>query len=166
MIAFRDLPDLVLGPLTGRPDADWFQAPPGKWCAAQIAHHLAVGIDMSGRAFESRADKPPMTRRPRGAFALVADVLIMKVGWFPPGRKAPSQSLPAEHPDRAAVDEQFKAGVARFLELERRLLPTRRHDLFVKHPVLGDLTLEEWMHFHVRHAAHHLRQVRARLAGG
>ena len=41
----------------------------------------------------------------------------------------------------------------------------RRHDLFVKHPRLGDLTLEEWMRFHVIHARHHARQIRDRLAG-
>jgi len=29
--AFADLPQLVLGPLAGRPEADWHRAPPGKW---------------------------------------------------------------------------------------------------------------------------------------
>ena len=41
----------------------------------------------------------------------------------------------------------------------------RRHDLFVKHPRLGDLTLEEWMRFHVIFSRHHARQIRDRLAG-
>lgn len=164
MTTFRDLPDVVLGPLRGREDADWYQAPPGKWCAAQIVHHLAVGIDMSGRTFESRADKPPMTRRPRVLVQRLGHVLIMNLGWFPPGRKAPSQSLPAERPERAAVERQFVEGVERFIDLERRLLPARRSDLFAKHPVLGDLTLEEWMRFHVRHAAHHVKQIRERMS--
>jgi len=46
----------------------------------------------------------------------------------------------------------------------RDLLPARRNDLFVKHPRLGDLTLEEWARFHDVHARHHARQIRARLA--
>ena len=164
--AFNDLPEFILGPLAARSDSDWYQAPPGKWCTAQIVHHLAVGIEGSGRAFESRADKPAMARRPRSLFARIGHLLIMNLGWFPPGRKAPSQSLPAERPERAAVERQFTEGVQRFLDLERRLLPTRSADLFVKHPDLGDLTLGEWMQFHVRHAKHHAGQIRDRLAGG
>ena len=33
-----------------------------------------------------------------------------------------------------------------------------------KHPAFGDLTLPEWLQFHVRHCAHHAKQIRARLA--
>jgi len=47
--------------------------------------------------------------------------------------------------------------------LEPLLLPARRNDLFVKHPVLGDLNLEEWLHFHAWHCAHHEKQIRERL---
>ena len=36
-------------------------------------------------------------------------------------------------------------------------------ELFVKHPVFGDLTLGEFMTFHVRHAEHHAKQVKARI---
>src|SRR3989442_1433734 len=63
--AFADLPQLVLGPLAGRPDADWHRAPPGKWSPAQIVQHLAIGIDGSARTFESRRAHAPMRRRPR-----------------------------------------------------------------------------------------------------
>ena len=51
---FAAIPDMVLGPLTGRPEADWHRAPPGKWTAAQIVHHLAISIDGSGRVFAER----------------------------------------------------------------------------------------------------------------
>jgi hypothetical protein len=30
---------------------------------------------------------------------------------------------------------------------------------------LGDLTLPEWMEFHLRHARHHAKQIRQRIAG-
>jgi hypothetical protein len=30
---------------------------------------------------------------------------------------------------------------------------------------MGDLALSEWMDFHVRHARHHARQIRERIAG-
>jgi len=161
---FADLPDLVLGPLAGRPQADWYRAPPGKWSSAQIVQHLAIGIDGSGRTFESRRAKSAMRRRPRTPRQRLGCFLVLGLGWIVPGREAPADVRPAERPDAAAVERQLREGIARFVALERELLPARSRDLFVKHPYLGDLTLPEWLRFHVLHCAHHARQVRARLA--
>jgi hypothetical protein len=164
VIAFPELATHVLGPLEGRERQSWFSAPPGKWCAAQIVEHLAIGLDLSSRGFESRRDKPPMRRRPRSPAQRAAWLLIMGLHWFPPGGKAPSVTQPAPRPEPGEVTALLRAGVDRFLALERGLLPLRAHDLFLKHPVLGDLTLEEWMRFHVIHARHHARQIRRLLA--
>lgn len=164
MRAFRDLPAMVLGPLEGRPPADWIKAPTGKWTPAQIVNHVAMALDFSSRSFESRASKPPMKRRPRKPYNLVAGLLIMRLGWFPPGRKAPAFTTPPEQPVQEDALRLFNEGFNRFLELERTLLPARRHDLFATHPALGDLTLEEFMRFHVIHSEHHARQIRDRLS--
>ncbi len=161
---FAAIPDVVLGPLAGHPEADWYAAPPGKWCAAQIVHHLAIGIDGSGRTFEARRGKPSMRRRPRPVRQRVAQFVYLDIGWIPSGRRAPAPTEPAERPDAGAVQRQLRDGVARFLALAHELLPARRDDLFVKHPAFGDLTLPEWLRFHVRHCAHHAKQIRALLA--
>jgi hypothetical protein len=159
------LPDLVLSPLAGRADADWYLSPPGKWCPAQIVQHLALGIEYSARTFEARRQHAPMRRRPRSARERIGYWLVLGVGWVPGGRRAPAPTRPAERPERVAVERQFREAVERFLALERELLPARGADLFAKHPVLGDLTLSEWGQFHLLHCAHHAKQIRARLAG-
>ncbi|HVH66253.1 MAG TPA: DinB family protein [Gemmatimonadales bacterium] len=161
--AFAAIPDVVLGPLAGRPEADWHRAPPGKWTSAQIVHHLAISLETSGRTFEQRRGKPPMRRRARTPRERFSYFLVLQVGWMPSGRRAPELTHPAERPDPLTVGRQLREGVARFLALERELLPARGDDLFVKNPALGDLTLPEWLRFHVRHCAHHARQIRARL---
>jgi DinB family protein len=161
---FAAIPDVVLGPLAGRPEADWYRAPPGKWCAAQIVQHVAIGIDASGRTFQERRGKPPMRRRSRTALQLLGDLVMLKIGWIPSGFRAPDVTRPADRPEAAAVERMLREGVARFLTLERELLPARASDLFVKHPRLGDLTLPEWLRFHERHCAHHAKQIRSRLA--
>ena len=164
--AFADLPATVLGLLEGRPDADWHRGPSGRWTPAQIVEHLAISLDWSGRTFAERRARAPMARRPRGLIARVGSVLIVRWGWFPPGFNAPEPTRPGPRPDPAAVAGRFREGHARFLALAPSLLPGRRLDLFVKHPVIGDLTFEEWQRFHVVHCAHHAKQIRARLSHG
>lgn len=163
--AFKALPDLVLGPLTGRLDADWYRAPAGKWNSAQIVEHLSISLEGSSKGFESRRDKPPMRRRPRTAFELLSVVVILGARWFPPGRTSPPGARPPEQVDRSHAEAHFREGFERFLRLAPELLPARSRDLFVKHPVLGDLTLPEWLRFHVIHCGHHAAQIRARVAG-
>ena len=160
-----DLTGVVLGPLAGRPETAWQQAPPGKWTSAQIVEHLALALEMSATTFAARRGKEPMTRRGTTLREKVGRVFTFGLGWFPPGRKAPAPTTPAPRVEARAAEAHFRAACATWERMERELLPTRRHDLFVKHPRLGDLTLEEWARFHTVHARHHARQIRARLAG-
>jgi hypothetical protein len=163
MTAFKDIPELMLGPLEGKGDDAWFHTPPGKWSPAQVVDHVTTSIEKSANAMKSRVDKPPMERRPPSLPQRIFKLVVFGTGFFPPGRKAPETALPAQRPERAATERRLKEAVALFLELERMLLPARAGDLFVKHPVFGDLTLPEWIRFHRRHAAHHAKQVRARV---
>jgi hypothetical protein len=160
-----DLTSVVLGPLAGRPGSAWQQAPPGKWTSAQIVEHLALALEMSAATFAARRAKEPMARRRTTLKEIVGKVFTFGLAWFPPGRKAPERTTPAPRVDGPAAEAHFRAAVAAWEAVERELLPARRHDLFVKHPRLGDLTLEEWARFHFVHARHHARQIRARLGG-
>src|SRR3989442_15796937 len=137
--AFTDVPQLVLGPLAGRPDADWHRAPPGKWSPAQIVQHLAIGIDGSARTFESRRAHAPMRRRPRTVRERLGYLVILQLRWYPTGFQSPAAVRPVERPDRAAGGRQFRGGLARVLALERGLFPARGRGLFVKHPRLRAL---------------------------
>ena len=163
MTPFSDIPALMLGPLEGKGDEAWFNTPPGAWCPGQIVDHIATAIENSAKGFASRVDKPPMQRRPRAVPQVVAQFIVFRIGVFPVRRRAPESALPKDRPERAATERRLHVAVAAFQELERTLLPRRAHDLFVKHPVFGDLTLGEFMTFHIRHAEHHARQVKARI---
>lgn len=165
MTALSQLPDIVLGPLAGRPDADWQRGPAGKWTPAQIVEHLAIGLTWSAEKFEQRRAYAPMARRRRRVIERLASAAILGLRWYPQGSRAPEGSRPGPHVTRADAEAHFRGGVAHWEALERLLLPARRHDLFVRHPRLGDLTLEEWLRFHVVHARHHAKQIHARLAG-
>lgn len=163
MRPFAEVGDRIMGPLEGRNDDAWFAAPPGRWSPAEIVDHLASAIEQSAKGFGGRTDKPPMTRRPPTMMERLARLAVLGLGWFPVRLKAPSTTVPAARPDRAATEAKLRAGIQAFLDLETRLLPARAHDLFLKHPRLGDLTLPEFMRFHVRHAEHHRKQIVGRL---
>jgi hypothetical protein len=158
-----DLSGVVLGPLAGRPEASWQQAPRGKWTSAQIVEHLALALEMSAKTFASRRDKEPMMRRGTTLRERVGKVFTFGLGRFPPGLKAPERTTPPAQVDGRTAEAHFRNALAAWDAVERDLLPARRNDLFVKHPRLGDLTLEEWARFHVVHSRHHARQIRARL---
>jgi hypothetical protein len=158
-----ELPDLVLGPLRDRPDGDWERGPAGKWTPAQIVEHLALGLNVSAQTLLARRNHAPMSRRRRTPAEQVARFFIMGLRWFPPGRKAPERTTPAVRIDRATAEAHFLAGVEAWDQVDRALLPERRTNLFAKHPRMGDLTVEEWMRFHVIHARHHARQIRERV---
>ena len=165
MSALADLPAVVLGPLEGRSDAEWQRGPAGKWTPAQIVEHLALALQWSAEKFAARRAHGPMARRRRTPAEKIAKFFVFGLAWFPPGRKAPQGSTPAPQVARPTAETRFLAGVAAWEQLRRELLPLRRSDLFVKHPRFGDLTLEEWMRFHLVHARHHARQIKRRLAG-
>jgi hypothetical protein len=160
-----DFAGLVLGPLAGQPETAWQQAPPGKWTPAQIVEHLALALEMSATTFAARRAKEPMARRGTTLREKIGKVFTFGLGRFPPGLRAPERTTPPPRVDGRAAEAHFRAAVAAWAAVERDLLPARRNDLFVKHPRLGDLTLEEWARFHDVHARHHARQIRARLAG-
>ena len=162
-VELSQLPTLVLGPLRGRSDSEWERAPAGKWTPAQIVEHLALGLTLSAETFLARRSHAPMTRRRRTAAEKVARFFIFGLRWFPPGRKAPERTTPAPQIDRASAERHFLAAVEAWDQVDRALLPERRADVFVKHPRMGDLTVEEWIRFHLIHARHHARQIRQRV---
>jgi hypothetical protein len=164
MSALAELSTIVLGPLTGRSDAEWQRGPAGKWTPAQIVEHLAISMNSSADKFEHRRDYAPMTPRRRGLVERLAKFAILGVQWYPQGFRAPEITTPAAGVSRSAAEADFRNGLRRWEALERELLPARRRDLLVKHPRLGDLTLEEWMRFHVVHARHHAKQIRQRVS--
>jgi hypothetical protein len=163
MSRLTELSTLVLGPLRGRSDAECERAPAGKWSPAQIVEHLALGLTLSAQTFAARKDHAAMARRPRTPAEKIAKLFIFGFRWFPPGRKAPERTTPPVVMTRAAAEQHFLAGLAAWDAVERELMPARRANLFVKHPRLGDLTVNEWLRFHVIHARHHARQIRQRL---
>src|SRR5258708_24910233 len=154
-LRFADVPKMVLAPLDGRPEADWYRAPAGKWTCAQIVEHLAIALEYSAVTCDKRRAHDSMVRRPRRFMERLGSAVILGLGWYPQGFKAPEGTVPAANVTSAAAESKFRAGFTKWQELEHMLLPARRFDLFLKHPPLGDLTAQEASRLHPLHAPPH-----------
>jgi hypothetical protein len=156
------LEPMILEPLDGLKDGQWHEAPPGRWSIAQIVQHLAIGVDAIVQRLEERKDRPDLVRRADARQHLLRH-LLLGVGRLPPGRKTPAVTEPGDRPDPKLALAQYRMAVARLAMLADTVPPERQARLFVRHPVLGDLNLPEWVRFFYVHNRHHAYQIEVRL---
>ena len=116
----------------------------GKWTAAQNFYHLAA-------AFEASIEGLPV------GFPIVARKVIRPMRWFitrvrfPPAIPIPESIRFRLEPP---ADADFETQKLRLLEsIEQFKAFDGQHPM---HPVLGPLTRDEWIGFHLRHCQHHL----------
>jgi len=159
----EELETITLGPLSGRSAADWQKAPAGKWTPAQIVEHLAISLELSARGFEEA--RGSQRCRPKTLAERVSTWFVFRLGWIPPGIKAPRRATPAPQVEAADAERRFREGLARWTALETTLAAGPSLTVLVKHPRLGELDLGEWLRFHAWHCRHHAKQIRQRLAG-
>ena len=116
----------------------------GNWSTGQIFYHLAA-------TFEGSVDGLP------SGYPMVARIVIRPFRWvvtrfkFPPWLPIPAAiRYKLEPPIDVDVVEQYN----------RLLLAIERFDShegeYPPHPVLGPLSKQEWVGFHLRHCQHHL----------
>jgi hypothetical protein len=149
----------------GLDDSDWSRAPEGRWNVAQIMEHLGLSYGATAKKLELdlSAGGPPQVRAAKISERLVK-ILVVNLGIFPSGRKAP-----------AFVTPQGEAGPG---ALPRALSGLERMDVAIAaaekqwgsqapiamHFVLGPLNPEQWRKFHYLHGHHHVLQMRERIA--
>ena len=156
------LESLVLDPLREVSTGAWRSAPEGKWCLAQIVEHLAIAFDVVANGVAALPEHEPREREATPAQSVLRHTLLGS-GELPKGMKAPDISEPSEDPDPELVVARFRMGI----ELTRALVEDwseeRQAVAFLRHPVLGDLNLPEWVRFHFVHCTLHARQIEKRL---
>ncbi len=156
------LEPLMLKPLHGLQDGDWHRAPVGKWTIVQILQHCSIGIDLVARAFQELADTAPMQRGSK-PHQTVLRHLTLGVGQYPGALKALPDAVPDDKPDPALVSAQFRMGVEQYRSLAGEWPQEKQTSRFVRHPMLGDLNLPEWVRFHYLHCRHHAGEICERL---
>jgi hypothetical protein len=156
------LEPMILARVRGVTGDDWHRAPGKHWTIAQILHHVAVSMDGAVSLLEERKDRTDLRRRASPRQHLMRH-LLLGVGRFPPGRKAPAWTIPPERPDPELAMAQYRMALERLTRLADALPLERQARLFVRHPVVGDLNFAEWVRFFYVHNRHHGHQLAVRL---
>lgn len=147
-------------------DSDWNRAPQRRWNSAQIMEHLGRTYGTTAKMLELKigAGGSPQLRTANISEFLLK-VLIVDLGIFPTGAKAPEMVVPTGEAGPVALQRAL-------LNLERMdVALTASEELWGRqaaiamHFRLGPLNALQWRKFHYFHGHHHVLQMRKRLGG-
>ena len=151
---------ILLSVTEGMTPAEWSQHPEGKWCAAEVLEHLSLTYSRTARGMQRilAAGKPDAT--PLSLKQRVGILMVVELGYFPKGRKAPDQVRPTGSQDGAKVLaetlEHLTSMDSGITACEERFGAST---LLVNHSILGALNARQWRKFHAIHARHHAPQI-------
>ena len=138
---------------------------PANWSIQQIVEHLLLSYSGTETAINARLAKRAPTRAKPSLMQHFGQYTLIRLGYFPTGRKAPPLVTPppTTHP---LSGEELTHAVADYLG-RLNLLLTEAEDIFgatnrcASHMVLGPLSVNQWCRFQLIHGMHHAKQILA-----
>jgi hypothetical protein len=148
----------------GLKDTDWHRAPQGHWNCAQIVEHLGRSYGTTAKMMELAlaAGQPPERRAPKFK-ETIARVLIVNLGIFPRGVKAPAMVVPSGNDGPEALAHAMES----LKRMDKALADAEERwgsGSVGAHFRLGPMTAAEWRKFHFVHGRHHIRHLRERAS--
>ncbi|MGA7294570.1 MAG: DUF1569 domain-containing protein [Terriglobales bacterium] len=137
---------------------------PGTWNVGQILEHLFLTYKHTNRGVKKCLETGAPLATAATLKHRVSTLLLVGLGYFPAGRKAPERTLPRGMPS-GEVQPAIAAELQKMddgLDACERTFGARAK--IMDHPVLGPLTANQWRKFHWVHGRHHARQIRERIA--
>jgi hypothetical protein len=135
---------------------------PSRWSVAEIVEHLARAYSGTAKGFERCLEKGAPLATVTSLKQTLSQVALINFGLFPQGRQAPKHIIPTGELDLNAVIDAARKNLGWLddaaIKTKQALGPGKMLD----HPILGALTVDQWLRFHVVHTEHHARQIRER----
>jgi hypothetical protein len=137
---------------------------PGRWSIQQVVEHLLLTYSATEMAMDTRLEKGNPTRAKPNPLQHFVQFTLVRLGYFPRGRKAPAMVMPGETETPLSGDELVRAMDEHLERLDG--LFTEGEKAFgagrsVSHVVLGPMSMAQWRRFHLIHGEHHVRQILA-----
>jgi hypothetical protein len=135
-----------------------------RWSIQQIIEHLLLTYSATETAIVARLEKGRPTQARPKALQHFTQFTLIRLGYFPRGRKAPFMvtSVATEHPLSGveltrAVSEHLMRLDALFDQGEELFGSAR----CASHMVLGPMSIPQWRRFQLIHGDHHVTQILA-----
>ena len=135
---------------------------PNKWSVVEIVEHLTRAYSGTAKGFERCVEKGAPLATSATLTQKMQQFGLLNLGYFPEGRQAPKFIIPTGELDLNAVLDAVRRDLARLdgsADKAKQELGTGK---MLDHPILGALTVDQWLKFHVIHTQHHAKQISAR----
>ena len=153
---------IVLDVTRGAGDEARLRRDPAKWSPVEIIEHLTRAYSGTAKGFERCLEKGAPLATSATLKQRLQQFALINLGFFPEGRQAPKFILPTGELDLAAVLNAVRRDLTRLDESASKARQSLGSGKMLDHPILGALTVDEWLRFHVVHTEHHARQIAQR----
>lgn len=137
---------------------------PNQWSVAEIVEHLTRAYSGTAKGFERCLEKGRSLASAATFAQGVRQFVMIELGYSPRGREAPKHIVPTGMLDLPAVLDAVRRDLARLDDAAGRTRQALGTGKMLDHPILGPLTIDQWLKFHVVHTRHHARQICERRA--
>ena len=155
---------IILEAIGGAGDESKVRRDPKQWSVVEIVEHLTRAYSGTAKGFERCLEKGASLASDTSLKQRVQQFALINLGYFPAGRQAPKHILPTGELDLGAVIDAVRRDLARLDDSAIRTRQVIGAGKVLDHPILGPLSVDQWLKFHVVHTAHHARQIRERRA--
>lgn len=153
---------IVIDATRGAGDEAKVRRDPAKWSPVEIVEHLTRAYSGTAKGFERCLEKGAPLATSATLKQRVQQFRLMNLGYFPEGRQAPKHIIPTGELDLNAVLDAVRRDLARLDEAAIKAKAALGSGKMLDHPILGALTTDQWLKFHVVHTQHHARQIAQR----
>lgn len=153
---------IVLDATKGAGDESRVRRDPRQWSVVEIVEHLTRAYSGTAKGFERCVEKGAPLATGATLKQRLQQFALISLGFFPAGREAPKHILPTGELDLGAVIDAVRRDLARLDESATRARTRLGAGKMLDHPILGGLSVDEWLKFHVVHTQHHARQIQQR----
>jgi hypothetical protein len=135
---------------------------PAKWSVVEIVEHLTRAYSGTAKGFERCLEKSAPLATSTTLKQRLQQFALLNLGYFPEGRQAPKFILPTGELDLNAVIDAVRRDLARLDDAASKTKQALGSGKMLDHPILGALTVDQWLKFHVVHTEHHAKQISQR----
>jgi hypothetical protein len=153
---------IVLDATKGAGDESRARRDPNRWSVVEIVEHLTRAYSGTAKGFERCLKKGAPLATATTLKQRVQQFKLLGLGIFPEGRQAPKHIVPSGELDLSAVLDAVRRDLAR---LDASAIQAREKlgaGKMLDHPIIGALTVDQWLKFHEIHTRHHARQIAER----